>query len=79
MNNINFEKFFKYGFIASIVMVGIGALMKMRMLIALFEVLAIICGALLAGIIITDLLGWRKSKIPVNQKQEPTNKDIENI
>lgn len=71
MNNINFEKLFKYGFIASIAMIFIGVILKARMLIAMFELLALVCGLLLATLIIIDLLGWRKtnrSKTEENKK-----------
>lgn len=61
MKNINFEKVFKYGFIASIVMICIGAFLKMRTLVASFELIALLCGVLVAGVIIMDLIGWGKA------------------
>lgn len=70
MNNINFEKLFKYGFIASIAMIFIGVILKARMLIAMFELLALVCGFLLAGLIITDLIGWRKANLPKTKKNK---------
>lgn len=70
MNNINFERVFKYGFIASIVMILVGALLKVRMLIASFELLALVCGLLLAAIVIADLLGWRKANTPKTKKSK---------
>ncbi len=70
MNNINFEKVFKYGFIASIAMIFIGVMLKVRTLIAAFELLALVCGLLLAGLIIADLIGWRKANLPKTDKNK---------
>jgi hypothetical protein len=70
MENINFDKVFKYGFIASIAMIFVGIILKARMLIVAFELIALICGLLLATLIITDLIGWRKANLSKTNKNK---------
>jgi hypothetical protein len=76
MDNINFDKVFKYGFIASIAMIFIGIILKARMLIVAFELIALICGILLSILIITDLIGWRKTNLSKTHKNKDKNEKL---
>lgn len=68
--NINIVKFFKWGFIVSLFMVGIGMLLKMGTLIRYFDFFAVIFGLLLAGFLLADLFGWYKSDKAKNIREE---------
>jgi uncharacterized membrane protein YdcZ (DUF606 family) len=74
MNTFNVEKFAKWGFISSIVFIVLVGVTKARELATAAELIALVFGLLLGGILIADLCGWYKRQSAEEKLNSKTKK-----